>query len=148
MGSVLANSVEMMLTFLIFAQELVLVTSQDVGLKIVNRSPELCTTISGQPCVFPFIFQGVRYESCSFARSETAWCATEVNREGVVMTNRWGDCNLHAESSCQVESRQSQSVPRCVTVGGPSPGSACVFPFIHNGVVNTECTTEGLGQPW
>ena len=94
---------------------------------------------SGDVCVFPFIYEGVRHESCTYARSETAWCATEVNREGEVITERWGDCSLHAESSCQEE---------CRTVGGPSPHSACVFPFTHAGVVNTECTTEGLGQPW
>ena len=56
-------------------------------------------------------------------------------------TNRWADCSLHPESQCQVEEE-------CRTAAGPDPDSPCIFPFTHNGVLNTECTTEGLGLPW
>ena len=122
-----------------------LASSADIGVKIVNRRPELCTTKSGQVCVFPFIYQGVRHEKCTKAGgSERPWCATEVNREEEVLTNRWEDCNLHSETSCPVENVTEE----CRTVGGPSPDSPCVFPFLHQGVRHTECTRAGLGQPW
>ena len=99
--------------------------------------------------MFPFIYQGVRYEKCTFASSERPWCATEVNRDNVVITNKWDDCNLHSETSCPVENKtDAGDITECRTVGGPSPDSPCVFPFTHQGVRHTECTTVGLGQPW
>ena len=37
----------------------------EVGTKIVNRRPKLCTTKQGDACVFPFTYRGVRYrEPC------------------------------------------------------------------------------------
>lgn len=127
-----------------------LVSTADIGVRIVNRAPQLCTTLSGQLCVFPFVYQGVRYEACTYAGgSERPWCPTEVNRNNVVITNKWEDCNLHSESSCPLEKKtEGQDVSGCRTVGGPSPDAPCVFPFTHNGVRHTECTTAGLGQPW
>merc|ERR1719422_1858123 len=90
--------------FLVLVQSFLLVSSREVGVRIVNRVPDLCTTRSGDVCVFPFIYEGVRYDRCSYARSEAAWCATEVDRVGEVVAGRWGDCNTHPESSCEVES--------------------------------------------
>ena len=79
--------------------------SQDVGFKIVNRQPQLCTTNRGDLCVFPFTYQGVRclllaqtkttfqdigcrYEKCTNANSAAPWCATVTNTDGVVITNK------------------------------------------------------------
>ena len=33
----------------------------EIGTKIVNRRPKLCTTQQGDACVFPFTYRGVRY---------------------------------------------------------------------------------------
>ena len=41
-------------------------------------------------------------------------------------------------SRCPVEE------PECVTVGGPSPESPCVFPFTVGGETHTECLTGRL----
>jgi len=119
-----------------------------VDVKIVNRIPELCTTKQGELCVFPFTYRGVKYEKCTFARSATPWCATQTNSDGVVITNKWGDCSIFADTSCEVEETQPQDNPRCISVGGPSPNKRCIFPFTHAGVVYNECTTAGLGQAW
>jgi len=116
--------------------------------KIVNRIPELCTTKQAELCVFPFTYRGVRYEKCTYARSATPWCATQTNNDGVVITNKWGDCSLDGDSECEVEQTQPKDNPSCVTVGGPSPNKKCIFPFTHGGVVYNECTTAGLGQSW
>ena len=46
----------------------------------------------------------------------------------------------------------SDSQPlRCTTIGGPSPRSGCVFPFVFHGKKFTSCTTfktRRRGRPW
>jgi len=120
-----------------------------IDLKIVNRRPKLCATKQGEICVFPFTYKGVRYEKCTYTQSSRPWCATQTNNKGEVITNKWGDCSLTGDSSCEAEQRsQPLGNPRCVTVGGPSSNKQCIFPFTHGGVVYNECTTTGLGQSW
>merc|ERR1711976_125381 len=53
-----------------------------------------CRTEQGSSCVFPFTYKGVTYKSCTTAESDNnkAWCATEVDSEGVVVNNKWQDC--------------------------------------------------------
>ena len=59
--------------------------------------------------------------------------------------SRWGDCTTDAASSCDIE---TTLLPTCTTTGGPSPNKPCIFPFRHNGVTYSCCTTDTLGQPW
>ena len=44
--------------------------------------------------MFPFTYRGVTYKTCTTAESDNnkAWCATEVDSEGVVVNNKWQDC--------------------------------------------------------
>ena len=55
-----------------------------------------CKTVGsrGQPCIFPFLYSGERYESCTTRDSDTGlpWCATRVDSEGWVVDHAWGDC--------------------------------------------------------
>jgi len=46
-------------------------------------------------CIFPFKYDGVEYNSCTTANSENgkAWCAYEVDRNGVAVDGKWGDCS-------------------------------------------------------
>jgi len=47
------------------------------------------------PCQFPFVWQGVSYNSCTSEGREFLWCATSVNpttRE--MVDNRWGKCDM------------------------------------------------------
>merc|ERR1719277_960967 len=58
-----------------------------------TRVPNPCSTHTGDQCVFPFSYQGVEYYRCTYADSPTPWCATQVDSAGVVVTNKWGDCD-------------------------------------------------------
>merc|ERR1712226_500942 len=113
--------------------------------RLNTRIPNTCSTLTGDKCVFPFSYQGVEYYRCTYADSPTPWCATQVDSVGVVVTNKWGDCDTGSLSSCQPE---TISLPSCTTQSGPYPNQACVFPFRYNGVTYTSCTTQDKSDAW
>merc|ERR1719222_1271740 len=113
--------------------------------RLNTRIPNACSTLTGDKCVFPFTYQGVEYYRCTYADSPTPWCATQVDSTGVVVTNKWGDCDTGSLSSCQPE---TISLPSCTTQSGPYPNQACVFPFRYNGVTYTSCTTQDKSDAW
>merc|ERR1711915_679116 len=104
--------------------------------KVSERVPNPCLTLSGTKCVFPFKYEGVEYYRCTYAASPVPWCATMVDSNGTVVINNWGDCANTALSSCPAE---SISIPTCTTQGGPKDNTDCVFPFRHMGVTYTSC---------
>nr|XP_060636643.1 uncharacterized protein LOC132778050 isoform X4 [Anolis sagrei ordinatus] len=76
------------------------------------------------PCIFPFIYKGKSYSSCTTAGASTGklWCSLSRNYD----TNpRWTYCD-------------------------PSEPRPCVFPFIFRGKSYSACTPEGTddGQLW
>ena len=56
-----------------------------------SRVPQTCSTTSGNNCIFPFTYQGVKYYECTYASSSSPWCATAVDMEGEVVVNRFTD---------------------------------------------------------
>ena len=122
----------------------VIMSRRRIG-QLNTRIPNACSTLTGDKCVFPFTYQGAEYYRCTYADSPTHWCATEVDSAGVVVTNKWGDCDTGSLSSCEPE---TISVPTCTTESGPYPDEACVFPFRYNGVTYTSCTTQDKDQAW
>merc|ERR1719477_524079 len=112
---------------------------------LLARIPNTCATRTGESCVFPFTYKGVEHYHCTYADSPTSWCATMTDSQGVVVTNRWGDCETSSLSSCQEE---QISLPSCTTQSGPYPGQPCVFPFRYNGVTYTSCTTQNKSEAW
>lgn len=83
----------------------------------------------GAECVFPFIFQGEEYDSCTTeGRSDGyRWCATTSNFD---TDKKYGFC----------PSRET------TTIGGNSEGQPCHFPFEFLGKEYDSCTSEGRGD--
>merc|ERR1712226_450714 len=74
--------------------------------------------------------------------SPTPWCATMVDPNNTVVTNRWGDCSSSQYSSCPED---TPDLPSCTSVSGTS----CIFPFRHLGITYTSCaTTSDMADPW
>ena len=49
-------------------------------------------TTSGERCVFPFKYDGIDYDSCTYKdNGETPWCATTVTSDGAY--DDWGNCD-------------------------------------------------------
>ncbi|XP_054996026.1 matrix metalloproteinase-9 [Sorex araneus] len=81
----------------------------------------------GKACVFPFIFEGQSYSSCTTAGRTDGhrWCATTGNYD---QDQLYGFCPHRADA---------------VVSGGNSAGEMCVFPFTFLGKEYSGCTREG-----
>ena len=65
-----------------------------------------CRTKQGKNCIFPFNFRGKKYNACTSDYSKkkihhgkwswmAKWCATAVHRNGTVIKNNWGYCEMY-----------------------------------------------------
>ncbi|XP_030641080.1 matrix metalloproteinase-9 [Chanos chanos] len=84
---------------------------------------------NGRACVFPFVFDGETYNSCTTEGRNDGyrWCATTSNFD---TDKEYGFC----------PSRDT------AVIGGNSEGEPCHFPFTFLDKTYTSCTSEGRGD--
>nr|AZA36287.1 matrix metalloproteinase 9 [Pampus argenteus] len=84
---------------------------------------------NGAKCVFPFVFGGDEYNSCTTEGRNDGyrWCATTDNFDKDI---KYGFC----------PSRETS------VIGGNSEGEPCHFPFVFQGKQYDSCTSEGRGD--
>ncbi|KAI7797823.1 matrix metalloproteinase-9 [Triplophysa rosa] len=98
---------------------------------------ELLFTFDGNsneaPCVFPFVFEGEKYDSCTTEGRNDGyrWCATTANFD---KDKQYGFCPNRDTA----------------VIGGNSEGAPCQFPFTFEGKTYSSCTSEGRndGKLW
>lgn len=64
-----------------------------LGLSLVGNTHGVCRTDKNERCIFPFIFHGITFNSCTQAESDRYWCATEVRASGQAFNTGWCDSN-------------------------------------------------------
>lgn len=94
------------------------------------RPPSTCQTLDRTPCIFPFVFRNVQYNTCTTDHDPNGqpWCSTRTEpNTNKHLSGFWGNCDM---STCD---------PTCVmkTVEGKN----CVFPFVFKGIIHNECTS-------
>ena len=60
-----------------------------------------CITINKERCIFPFIYKGKKYTSCTKDSWFTKWCSTEIKPDGTYKMGHWGSCDM---KTCKRES--------------------------------------------
>ena len=103
-------------------------------------------------CVFPFLYAGTQYNTCTSKHWDSPWCATEVNTNGEMTS--WEECQ---EPSCPTMSNTfststvSSTYPHTTYPPRPSPSISCgncVFPFLYAGTQYNTCTSLHWTSPW
>ncbi|XP_049635156.1 matrix metalloproteinase-9 [Suncus etruscus] len=81
----------------------------------------------GKACVFPFIFEGRSYSTCTVAGRNDGyrWCATTSNYD---QDKLFGFCPTRVDS---------------IVTGGNAAGEMCAFPFTFLGKEYSACTRDG-----
>ncbi|XP_063315236.1 matrix metalloproteinase-9 [Pelobates fuscus] len=84
---------------------------------------------NGEPCVFPYIFDGESYSSCTKeGRSDGyRWCGTTANYD---TDKKYGFCPNRDTA----------------VIGGNAQGDPCFFPFSFQGKTYNSCTSDGRGD--
>ena len=126
--------------------------------KTEKEHRELCSvTVSNEiqgrnntPCVFPFIFEGVKYDGVCTNRSDpngNYWCSTMTDKLGnhISDATNWGYCHKGCEKKPPRTIQEGRE--KCqltISDGGPQRNALCVFPFKFNGTFyDGVCTNVG-----
>ncbi|XP_078357869.1 matrix metalloproteinase-9-like isoform X2 [Oculina patagonica] len=81
----------------------------------------------GRCCVFPFVYQGVSYDSCTRINSNKLWCSLDA-----IYAGQWANCG-----KCPSGKNTEDPQGRC-----------CVFPFVYKGVSYDSCTRIDNNKLW
>ncbi|XP_004449849.1 cation-independent mannose-6-phosphate receptor isoform X2 [Dasypus novemcinctus] len=87
---------------------------QDEAVILSYVNGDICPpeTDEGEPCVFPFVFNGKSHESCIFEGRANLWCATTANYD---RDHEWGFCqhsNSHRTSTIIFKCDEDEDIGR------------------------------------
>jgi len=87
-------------------------------------------------CVFPFIYKGKTYDSCTTVDFGRKWCS---------LTSNYDRDGLHGY--CESSDYCSLSNPKAISPNSKEL-SCCYFPFTYKGETYNDCTSVDYGRKW
>lgn len=67
-----------------------------------------------EPCVFPFIYKGKKYTSCTSVEEHNPWCSTKVDRKGGYMKGYSAWCKPGCDGKSNDKKQHGHSLRACV----------------------------------
>eukprot|EP00096_Caligus_rogercresseyi_P009344 TRINITY_DN3157_c0_g1_i3.p1 TRINITY_DN3157_c0_g1~~TRINITY_DN3157_c0_g1_i3.p1 ORF type:complete len:187 (+),score=6.56 TRINITY_DN3157_c0_g1_i3:58-561(+) len=96
--------------------------------------PDVCGSLEGQRCVFPFVYKGNTYNGCTtLDNSGRPWCATSINPSTKEYVN-YGECN----KACLVPT------PYRPTAASPTPNGPTTSTTPDNVSRKTTLVAKGI----
>ncbi len=87
-----------------------------------GSSQEVCTISNGDPCKFPFTFEGKTYSACTTVKNTVPWCQTKKS---------WGECVPGCPGTgapANTPTQLTTPVPSSYPIPTPnSAGTLCLF---------------------
>jgi len=138
-----------------------MLVNQSVGITSHKLLPELTFggNAGGAACTFPFIYDGVTYYTCITVDRSKPWCSTTASYDKIP---KWGYCVDASSQVVNITSQARYKVPvdlaheglfpsafwKLRTYGGNGGGKNCVFPFVYDGQIHTQCIGKRDGTSW
>merc|ERR1711879_258625 len=65
---------------------------------------------AGHKCEFPFIYDGMKYDSCTSIENTVPWCATQTSDDWGYLQGNWGECSPECKgfSSAQISAKETR----------------------------------------
>ena len=104
-----------------------------LGLSLVENTHGECRTDKKERCIFPFIFHGITFNSCTQAESDRYWCATEVRASGQAFNTGWCESNCPTDElpfSSTGGAKPSRSSPIAATQSFRNSGRRCSNTYV------------------
>ena len=121
---------------------LVLLLLQGANLLFGEKHP--ATDINNRLCIFPFKYDGFEFNQCTTHKTVNgkAWCASEVDHDGIAQCYQKENCDDCSSSYPRVEPPSSISTD--------INNRLCIFPFKYDGFEFNQCTTHKSvnGKAW
>jgi len=86
-------------------------TPNQVAGESYSENLDVCYSQLGVPCIFPFIFKGVRFDACTDFEFETIWCGLTYEVD-VQDWSTYGQCNL--TTNCPIINTTANNCDICV----------------------------------
>ncbi|KAG7177566.1 Epididymal sperm-binding protein 1-like, partial [Homarus americanus] len=106
-------------------------------------------TVSGKPCIFPFVYKGQEYEQCIQEDAKGPWCPTLLNKHKQPIASEFCKGN-DASVKPPLTGNDTSVKPLHVSSQRQftKDGVECIFPFTYKGIQYWNCSSTERPALW